>query len=244
MVGDVVGVEEIVVSGRGGHDDSDGIASGASICKQWLVQQASVKFIRRFWDKGRQRETCTRCKRAKQEEDEKKKERKRLVYRVSGLPTGCTGGNGRGARGGVTTDPRGDTKIPKLTNELMEYVLAALETMDSLGSGIQTTVSTQTFRIFFVFFFVPNFWIIIVYRMVYWWRAEFCGRTQKKKPKKNHLAEIRMHRTRQKLCIKCVAFWPLIQFFFHPILVFNIFFGIYNYICITHCTHFTRMHMV
>lgn len=38
-------------------------SAGASICKQWLVrlQQASVKFIRRFWDKGR-RETRTRCK--------------------------------------------------------------------------------------------------------------------------------------------------------------------------------------
>lgn len=80
-------------------------SAGASICKQWLVrlQQASVKFIRRFWDKGR-RETRTRCK--------------IKIKNPHGLTAG--GGNKRFSnrlwRGATILETRRNTKADKQTN--------------------------------------------------------------------------------------------------------------------------------
>lgn len=73
--------------------------AGASICKQWLVQQASVKFIRRFWDKGRgergKKNTCV------------------YIYKLRGLLPNTGEAVFQPVVGG--DDPR-DAEIPKLTD--------------------------------------------------------------------------------------------------------------------------------
>lgn len=143
----------------------------ASICKQWLVQQASVKFIRRFWDKGR-RETRERIG--------KKPNLTGLVGAegTSGFPTGRR----RKRRRWCDDDPR-DAEIPTLTNQLMEYVLAVfLEQWIGGSCKRRYTSTTNVFVIsFFDFVFClfatsMKFWIIIV---EWWWHRK----AEKKSPK-------------------------------------------------------------